>query len=512
VHNHSPAGHPPDRHPSHDAAQICERRAPGLESDLHLDWQGAGKPLMRRAFEGLGRFSVRARALLVCGCLLAGAAHADQIDEYVAKQMLRQQIPGLSLAVVRNGRILKLQGYGFADLELKVPVTPETVFEIGSITKQFVAAAIMTLVEQGKINLNDPAAKVLPDLPAAWREVTIQQLLTHTSGIPDFEEILGYGAYRTPTTAQQVIAVAAAKPMDFPPGTGWHYSNTGYYVLGLIIEKVSGEPYVTVIEKRILRPAGMTRTRSSTPAEIIPGRASGYAVEGGRIENRDPVQPTAVGAAGDLVSTTGDLTKWNAALDAQSVLAHESYARMWADQPLADGTLSGYGFGWFVSPVRGHRVQEHSGGTAGFSSDILRLPDDRVAVIVLTNSYSANPVGMAGHIARLLVPDLVYAKIPDENPVITKRVFDYYAHRLDPEVYGKVLAPELLEKVRPRWSKGHEFYRSLGPPLGIELVERDSDDAANSHRYRVRYAETALIVVATIDGSGRIADLAGAEE
>ena len=171
-------------------------------------------------------------------------SHADPIDDYIELQMRRQQVPGLSLAVVQDGRVVKLQGYGFADLELQVPVTPDTVFEIGSITKQFVAAAVMTLVEQGKINLDEPASRYLSDLPPAWHEVTVLQLLTHTSGIPDFEEILGYGAYRTPTTAPQLIAVAAAKPMDFPPGAQWHYSNTGYYLLGLIIEKVSGMPYV----------------------------------------------------------------------------------------------------------------------------------------------------------------------------------------------------------------------------------------------------------------------------
>ena len=256
----------------------------------------------------------------------------------------------------------------------------------------------------------------------------------------------------------------------------------------------------------------MTRTRSSVPTEIIAGRASGYALEEGRIDNRDAIQPTAVGGAGDLVSTTGDLVKWNAMLDAQSILATESYARLWANQALADGSPSGYGFGWFVSPVRGHRAQEHSGGTAGFSADILRLPDDRVTVIVLTNSHDANPVAMARHIAAQFVPSLVYAKIPDTKPPLTRKVFDYYSHRLDPEVYAKDLSLEFLEKVRPRWSKGYDFYRSLGPPLGIERVQRDSGDATGSYRYRVRYAEAALIVVATIDGKGRITNLAASEE
>ena len=456
--------------------------------------------------------SVLAGALLALEGLLTVTARADPVDDYVALQMRRQHVPGVSLAVVQDGRVVKQQAYGFADLEQMVPVTPDTVFEIGSITKQFVAAALMTLVEQGTIDLDQPASKYLSDLPPAWHEVTVRQLLTHTSGIPDFEEILGYGAYRSPTTAQQLLAVAAAKPMDFSPGTRWHYSNTGYYLLGLLIEKVSGAPYLSVIEKRILAPAGMTRTRSSVPTEIIAGRASGYALDEGRLANRDAIQPTAVGAAGDLVSTTGDLVQWNAMLDAQSVLTAESYTQIWTNRALADGSPSGYGFGWFVSPVRGHRVQEHSGGTAGFSADILRLPDDRVTVIVLTNSYDADPARFANHIAAQFVPSLVYTTIPDTKPSLTRKLFAYYSHRLDSEAYVRDLTAEYAAKVRPRWEKGYDFYRELGAPLSIERVQRDPGDEADSYRYRVRYGEAALIVVATVDGKGRIKNLRSTEE
>ena len=154
-----------------------------------------------------------ARVLAILGCVAAGATHADQIDDYIRVQLQRQHIPGLSLAIVQDGRVLKRQGYGFADLELEVPATPATVFEIGSISKQFLSAAVMTLVEEGRLGLGDPIAKFLPDLSPAWKEVTVRQLLTHTSGIPDFEEILGYGAYRNPTTAEQLLSVAAGKPV-----------------------------------------------------------------------------------------------------------------------------------------------------------------------------------------------------------------------------------------------------------------------------------------------------------
>jgi len=476
-------------------------------------------PLTRRATSMKTQTGVKqiplptlARFLVLAGCLLAASAQGDEIDRYVETQLQRQHIPGLALAVIRDGRVVKMGSYGFSDLERDVPTTPDTVFEIGSITKPFTAMAILLLVEDGKLKLDDSAGKFLPTLPLAWKPVTIRQLLSHTSGIPDFEEVMGYGAYRNVWLPDKVIATVATQPMDFVPGTNWHYSNTGYFVLTLILEKVAGEPYVSFVQKRILDPAGMTRTRSSEPTEIIPGRAAGYEFAKGRLENRDPLQPTVAGGAGMLVSTAKDLVNWNAALDAQAILSHESYAQLWANQPLADGSPSGYGFGWFVAPMRGHRVQNHSGGTAGFASNILRLPDDRLTVIALANSHGANPVSITNHIARLFVPSLVYAPIPEQHPEVGKMVMEFYAHRLDPDVYEKALSAEFAAKIRPLWTSGHDYYRSLGPPLAIEPVEQNVAGASNVYRYRVRYADASRLVLVKIDKDSRIADTSGEEE
>jgi CubicO group peptidase (beta-lactamase class C family) len=313
-------------------------------------------------------------------------------------------------------------------------------------------------------------------------------------------------------TAEQVIALAAGKPMDCEPGTKWSYSNTGYFLLTLILEKVSGEPYASFVKQRILVPAGMTHTRSSEPVDVIPDRASGYVFEKGHIENRDPMQPTATGGAGMLVSTVKDLAKWNTVLDRQSILAQTSYAQMWADAPLADGSSSGYGFGWFVSPMREHRSQNHSGGTAGFSSNILRLPDDRVTVIVLTNTGSANAVSITNHIARVLVPSLAYAPIREQDPQVAQMVMDFYTHRLDPEVYDKPLSAEFAAKVRPYWAANHEYFQALGPPLTIEPVERSVEGTTRVYRYRVRYADTSRLVLVTLDADSHITNMQAEEE
>lgn len=348
--------------------------------------------------------------VLWCALLttMLASAHADTTDDYVRAQMQTQHIPGLALAVIQNGQVVKEKGYGLADVERGVPVTTNTVFEIGSITKQFTATAILMLVEQGKIRLEERITRALPGLPDAWHTVTVRELLSHTSGIPDYEAIMGYGGYRNVMTPAQVIALAASKGLDFTPGTRWNYSNTGYYLLTLLLEKVTGETYAQFVQSHILAPLSMTHTRPSEPTDIIPNRAAGYAYKNGRLENRDPMQPTASGGAGMLVSTVGDLEKWDAALSAQALLRKSSYEQMWANNILSDGTASGYGFGWFVSPLHGHRSQEHSGGTAGFTTDIRRLPDDHLTVIVLTNCYqeTSNPTLMASHIAGIYVPTL----------------------------------------------------------------------------------------------------------
>jgi CubicO group peptidase (beta-lactamase class C family) len=300
--------------------------------------------------------------------------------------------------------------------------------------------------------------------------------------------------------------------LDFPPGTKWNYSNTGYYLLTRIQEKASGQPYASFVRQYILEPAGMVHTRSSEPRDVIPERASGYVFEQGHVENRDPIQPTATGGAGMLVSTVKDLAKWDAVLDAQSILSRDSYSQIWTNALLADGSPSGYGFGWFVSPMREHRSQNHSGLTAGFSSNILRLPDDRVTVIVLSNTGSAGTVSITNHIARVLVPSLVYAPIPEQDPQVAQMVMDFYTHRVDPEVYDKPLSADFAAKIRPYWAANHEYFRALGPPRTIVLVERSAVGATRLYRYRVRYADTSRLVLVTLDADSRIADIQAEEE
>lgn len=439
----------------------------------------------------------------------ASAPAADDIDRYVQTQLERQHLPALSLAIVRGDRVVKIGGYGFADLEHRVPATVDTVYEIGSVTKQFTSMAVMLLGEQGRLSIDDPLGKHLTNIPETWKPVTLRQLLSHTSGIPDYEEVMGYDSYRLAMTPEQVFAYVSAKPLDFPSGTQWRYSNTGYFLLTQIIEKVGGGKYIDFVTRNILVPAGMTHTRSSEPGDLIPNRAAGYD-HLHALRNRDAMQPSATGGAGMLVSTVSDMVRWAAVVRKKAILNSGSYALMFADAPLTDGSRSGYGLGWFVSRMRDHRALAHSGGTAGFSCNFLYLPDDDVTIIVLTNSGTANPQSITDHLARRLVPGLRYTTIPDERPEVARLLLDYFSHRVAAEPYLSAFTPEFAKVVAPYWSASLDYYKSLGAPLGVELVERIPDEQA--FRYRVRYHDTARLVRVKLDASGKVSELSGTEE
>lgn len=343
------------------------------------------------------------------------SAGADPVDDYLATHMRSLHIPGLSLAVVRNGQIIKAQGYGVANVELNVPATKETVYEIGSMTKQFTATAIMMLVEEGKIHLDDSVTKYFPEAPEAWRRITIQHLLSHTSGIQNHVAVPGYlGAFKTnllfeTTPARdELLKMFFKLPLEFEPGETWAYDNTGYYLLGIIIEKASGKSYWQFLDERIFRPLGMNSTRNTDAQTLVPHRASGYEWVNNHFENRPALLPFIAFSAGSLLSTVEDLAKWDAALYTGQLLKRSSLERIWTPAKAKDGAVApfGYGFGWFIDSYHGHGIRQHSGGTPGFSSLIYRFVDDKFTVIILTNHSDMIIDQFAIDIAGIYVPAL----------------------------------------------------------------------------------------------------------
>jgi len=329
------------------------------------------------------------------------AAQPDPVDDYVQAEMQRQQIPGLSLLVARDGKIVLAKGYGLANVELQVPVKPETVFQSGSVGKQFTATAVMMLVEDGKIRLDDPVTKYLKDAPATWKQVTIRELLSHTAGFGDYPKKFDF---RKEYTEAEELKIVEGIPLAFTPGTKWSYSNLGYLTLGVLIHQVTGEFYGDFLQQRIFGPLGMTTTRIISEADIIPNRAAGYRLVKGQLKNQEWVSPTVnTTADGSLYFSILDLAKWDAALYTEKLLKRSSFEQMWTVAKLTNGQPNSgqYGFGWSIEVKDGHRVLDHGGAWQGFETHISRYVDDKLTVVVLTNLADANPGRIADHVAEV---------------------------------------------------------------------------------------------------------------
>src|SRR5580692_10546675 len=331
-------------------------------------------------------------AMIIGSTVIAIAAdQPDAIDKYVQAEMARQKIPGLALLVSRSGRVVRAHGYGLANVELQVPVKPETIFQSGSMGKQFTATAVMMLVEEGKIGLEDPLTKFFPGAPAAWTQVTIRELLSHSAGFTDYPKNFDM---RKDYTEAQVLKIVEAIPLAYTPGTRWSYSNLGYLTLGIVIHKVTGEFYGDFLQERIFRPLGMNTTRIISEADIVPNRSAGYRLVKGELKNQEWVSPMVnTTADGALYFSILDLAKWDAALYTEKLLKKTSLTQMWTVAPLRGGQPNSahYGYGWFIRAQEGHRLIEHDGEWQGFVTQISRYVDDRLTVVVLTNLAEAKP-------------------------------------------------------------------------------------------------------------------------
>jgi CubicO group peptidase (beta-lactamase class C family) len=337
---------------------------------------------------------------------------ADDVTRIVHAEMEKQHIPGLALLVSRKGVPIRAQGFGLASLELNVPVKPETIFQSGSIGKQFTATAVMLLVEEGKIGLNDPLSKYFAEGPGWWSEVTIRELLSHTAGFTDYPKDFDL---RKDYSEEELLKMVEAIPPAYAPGTNWKYSNLGYVTLGILIHRVSGQYFGDFLQDRVFKPLGMSTTRIMSEADIIPNRAAGYRLENGQIKNQEWVSPSANSTAdGSLYFTILDLAKWDAALYTEKVLKESSKREMWTVAALSDGkpNRAHYGFGWFVESRSGHRVVEHDGRWQGFSTQISRYFDDGLTIVILANQGYCDPHLIADEVAAIYLAKPTTAKLP----------------------------------------------------------------------------------------------------
>jgi len=354
---------------------------------------------------------------------------ADPAGDFVNGYLKKKQIPGCAVMVRQNGKVVLSAGYGMANLEHKVGVTPETVFQSGSMGKQFTAMAVMMLVEEHKLSLDDPISKHLT-VPGSWSKITVRHLLTHTSGLGDYPE--GFSLQKD-YTEDDLLKMIIAQPLAFAAGDKWNYSNLGYVTLGILIRKVSGEFYGDVLQRRIFGPLGMKYARIISEADIIPNRAAGYKLKDGVLRNQGWVSPTLnTTADGALYLTVEDMARWDEALAAEKLLSHGGFEQMWAPVKLNNGSSAPYGFGWGIrKTASGHRILEHGGAWQGFVSYIARYPDDGLTAVVFCNRAGASAEHIAKKIAGFYVPDLAPP--------------NHSAAKLDPEVLRSYAGEYRLE-------------------------------------------------------------------
>jgi D-alanyl-D-alanine carboxypeptidase len=346
------------------------------------------------------------------------AAQADKVDDYVKAEMQRQHIPGTSIAVIKDGKIIKAEGYGMANVELNVAARPETVYKIGSVSKQLIATGILLLVQEGRMSLDDKISKFLEGTPDTWKEITIRHLLNHTSGI--IREAPGFDPLKIQNDAD-VIKTAYPLPLRFAPGEKWEYCNVGYFALAEIIRKVSDKSWGDYLSEHLFTPLEMNATRTTTMTAMIPNRAGGYVRRDGKLENASIL--LTLRPSGAFLSSVLDLAKWDAALYTDRILKPSILSQMWAPAKLNNGTTHPYGFGWELSSVAGHKLVHHGGSLPGFRAQFSRFVDDKLSVVVLTNGDNADPnlmaLGIAAHYIPGLIPERTVAKI---DP----KIFDAY--------------------------------------------------------------------------------------
>ena len=319
-----------------------------------------------------------------------------------------------AVLVAKGDKVIHEKGYGLANMEWNIPNSPITKFRLGSITKQFTATAILQLQEQGKLKVTDLACKYVDDCPDKWKAVTIHQLLSHTSGIPSYTEIPGFFSPKTariPLSPVEIVMLTKDKPMEFQPGEGWKYDNSGYVFLGAIIEKASGEKYADYLQKHIFAPLDMNDSGYDVTSKILPNRASGYEPSGpAGFKNADYLDMSLPHAAGSLYSTARDLYRWDRALYTDKVLSKESREKMFT------AVSRNYAYGWTVAPLFNHKQIGHGGGINGFSTQISRFPDDDAVVIVLSNNMAGNPGALARDLAATLFGEKV--TLPGEEKIV----------------------------------------------------------------------------------------------
>lgn len=447
---------------------------------------------------------------LLAFCLSAafpGELRADTIDDYVNAEMARRHIPGVALAVVRKGAVERAQGYGFADLEHHVPMHPDALFKTGAVGMQFTAVALMLLVEDGRISLDESVRTYLPNTPRSWQPITIRNLLNHTSGLPATPG----GEFLVEYTDDSLLAVILKLPLNYAAGTRWRFSFSDYIVLGFVIDKVTGEHYTKFLAKRVFGPLNMRTAQPIDEAAVIPNRASGYEVTGEVLRHPPFVSAFANSTAdGSLYLSALDYAAWSSAGLGRKLLKPESWAEISAPAKLKSGHIYPYGFGWFQQSGGDQTVWQHSGNWQGFQASISSYRSDDLTIVALANGSSADPAGIVRNVAALLDPKFRKtpgAPIEDRVPQVTTR----FKSLLGQIVQGTTSRDDFTDFEKRDYSNMMAMYRDMLKPLGelreVALFGRKELGDDQIYQYRARYDKGVVEVNLGYAPNGRMGTL-----
>jgi CubicO group peptidase (beta-lactamase class C family)/Tol biopolymer transport system component len=433
------------------------------------------------------------------------------VDALVRRTMESARIPGIGLAVVRRGEALVARGYGVAELEQRTPVTDQTMFQSGSLGKQFTAAGILALVEDGRVELDASIRRYLPEAPDRWQPITIRHLLSHRSGIPDYTG--DNFDYRKDYTDAELVAMSAALTLEFPAGARWNYSNTGYVLLGIVMTRVTGKPYHEFLRERIFTPAGMPTIRVITEAATVPHRAHGYNLSPGGWEHAAWVAPlTNTVADGSMLLSLRDMIAWNEAVRSRKVLRPESWALMLSPTALNSGRTYPYGFGWFFGEVGGQQVHEHGGAWQGFITQYTRFAEDDLAVVVLSNARTQVPASLAMEVAALFNSRLAPVPAP-ATPIVDREpgATDYVRGILVKGAGGEldmsdfeVVRQTIFPRIRAALIG---TLRGKGAPTRLELLARREVGDDVERQYFAWFGTERFRVVVSVGPAGRLTAL-----
>ena len=459
------------------------------------------------------------RLLTVVSLLLVSGMAAAQPVELSDEEIVRRtqavidwalESPGtvaLSVAVAKDGNVLVEQGVGIADVEFGVPANAGTTFRIGSVTKQFTAAAIMKLAEQDLLSIDDDISDYLPDFDAGGRDITIRQLLNHTSGVPSYTsqpEFFPRGSALN-LTHEELLAYIDGVPFDFEPGEGWNYSNSGYYLLGMIIEAASGETYADYIENTFSEPLGLTRTRYGSESEIIQNRAQGYNYDTvtKTLTNDELISMNTPGAAGALIASAGDLVRWQVALTGGQAVSPDSYEQMITSTVETGQGPQEYGFGLMINEINGRQVISHTGGIPGFNSILTTVPDQDLHVAVISNSNGMPSNQVSDLIFTALMsaeapplPELRDGPDPRSSEAVRRLIEGIASGELDYDLIG----PQLAEAIRSQMPATQPMIRGLG---AIESIDFQANGPAGGDIYEIRLENGGLMMQIILDAEGR---------